>query len=126
VTRRDYRLGRVDLTTRAEMVDHELGRQNLQVRADQDHRTGDQYAADLVQQAEVSLMRSPRWRAGKALDDHRHQCGCPQTLAGCVERRPTAYSSELRKQPSPSRQKYGAERERSRRYRERQRNGLQP
>jgi thioesterase domain-containing protein len=126
VTRRDYRLGRVDLTTRAEMVDHELGRQNLQVRTGQDHRTGAEYQADLDREAEVSLMRSASWRAGKPLDDHRAECDCERTLAGCVERRPTAYSSELPKQPSPSRRTYGAERDRQYRQRQRQRNGLQP
>jgi hypothetical protein len=35
----------------------------------QDRRTGDQYRAALVNEAEASLMRSSNWRAGRALDD---------------------------------------------------------
>lgn len=53
----------------------------------QDRRGGDEYLVDLVNEVERSLMKSPRWRAGRELADHRLLCDCPLTLAGCWERR---------------------------------------
>lgn len=89
MTGRNYRLGRLDLVQHAERIDHDVQRARNAHTPDSGHdtRTGDQYWADLVNEAERSLLKSRNWRAGRALADHLTQCDCPPTLAGCVERR---------------------------------------
>lgn len=85
---------RVELTARAEQVDREIKKLKID-RSSQDKRTGAQYHADLADQTERQLRRSPSWRAGRPLADHRGQCDCPATLAGCVERRSWPTSTDL-------------------------------
>lgn len=77
---RDYRLGRVTPAMAAERLP-------VLRPGGHDKRTAADYRAELEAEAERSLMRSPRWRAGRPLEDHRDACDCPLTLAGCWERR---------------------------------------
>ena len=117
---RSFYPGRVDLQVRDERVP------NVRPEGGQDRRTGAEYLAALERETEVSLRRSASWRDGQPLADHREQCDCERTLAGCVERRLSLRSGDLGSRagiPQASRRSYGAERERYRRYRERQRNG---
>jgi hypothetical protein len=103
---RDYRLGKLSLVDRAARIDEERTRK-LQAanaaNAGQDKRTGDQYWADLVNEAERSLLKSRQWQAGHALEDHRALCNCPPTLAGCVERRTWHTLADIPKTPRESR-----------------------
>lgn len=96
----------------------------------QDHRTGREYHDALVDEAERSLMRSPRWRAGQPLEDHRDACDCPLTLAGCRERRAWPSSEGLGSRSgvpaSRALDRREANRLEMRRLRQRQRNGGQP
>ena len=54
-----------------------------------------QYMADLIAETVRSLHKSPSWRAGRPLKDHRGECDCPRSLAGCVERQGWPSNSEL-------------------------------
>lgn len=78
---RDWQPGRVSLVEPPERAP------NLRLKTDQDRRTADEYAADLAGETDRSLAKSPHWRVGLPLADHRERCDCPATLIGCTERR---------------------------------------
>ena len=66
---RDWSPGRVSLIERAERLP------NLKLAADQDHRTGERYAADLAAATERSLRHSSRrWCPGRC---QQTPCQCP-------------------------------------------------
>ena len=62
---------------------------------DKEKRTAAQYMNDLIAETVRSLHKSPSWRAGRPLKDHRGECDCPRSLAGCVERQGWPTNTQL-------------------------------
>lgn len=65
MTRRDYALGRLDLSTRAERVKIP----DLKVRIERPIPDDAEFTRQLERATDVSLMQSPSWRAGLPLAD---------------------------------------------------------